>query len=352
MLDVGRLATLRAVLEHGSFSAAGQALGLTQPAVSRQITLLERQAGAQLVRRARRGVSPTEAGRLLAEHAGAVLDRLALAEAQLAELAGLRRGRVRLGSFFTAFAVLTPRVAALAEARMPDLAVEHELVDRGTAFRRLIAGELDLAVVFEHDFEPDPAPAELELVPLFSDPARILLPARHRLAARPVLALEDLAGETWIRAQHGSAARLVDHVLAGAGLRPPLLLAGSGDEPVEGQVYVVAGDGVALAYRLNVLINPAETAVRPLAGPAPARRVQAALLRGQRTPGAQALLEVLRELAPPATGGGRPGGLKPGPADDGGRGRGGASSPAGRRGGRSGGGRSSASRTAGRSAGG
>src|SRR5215212_9573687 len=131
MLDVGRLATLRAVVAHGSFSAAGQALGLTQPAVSRQITLLERQAGAQLLRRTRQGVRPTEAGRLLVEHADAILDRLALASEQLA---GLRRGRVRLGSFFTAFAQLTPQVCALAEARLPELSVEHELVDRRTAF--------------------------------------------------------------------------------------------------------------------------------------------------------------------------------------------------------------------------
>jgi len=298
MLDVGRLATLRAVLAHGSFSRAGQALGLTQPAVSRQITLLERQAGTQLVHRDRRGVAPTEAGRLLADHAEAILDRLGLASEQLAELAGLRRGRVRLGSFFTAFALLTPPVAALAEARMPDLAVDHELVDRRTAFRRLAAGELDVAIVFEHGFEPDPAPPGVELVPLFTDPARVLLPARHPLAARQELVVADLAGETWIQAHDGSAARLVDHVLEVAGLRPPRLLAGHGDEPVEGQVYVVAGDGVALAYALNVIINPAEIAIRPLAG-GPVRHVQAAVLRGQRAPGALALLEVVRELDAP-----------------------------------------------------
>jgi DNA-binding transcriptional LysR family regulator len=303
MFDVGRLATFRAVLAHGSFSAAGQALGLTQPAVSRQVSLLERQAGVRLLRRTRRGVRPTEAGRLLAGHADAVLDRLALASEQLAELAGLRRGRVRLGSFFTAFAQLTPTVVALAEARLPELAVEHVLVDRRTAFRGLAAGELDLALVFEHGFEPDPPPGDVELVPLFADPARVLLPARHPLAARPELAVEDLAGETWIRPHDGSAARLVDHVLAAAGLRPPTLLAGHGDEPVETQVYVVAGDGIALAYRLNVIINPAEIAIRPLSGPAaPVRQVQAARLRDQHAPGALALLEILGELAPPPDG--------------------------------------------------
>src|SRR4051795_12554282 len=130
MYDVVKLASLRAVVLHGSFSAAGHALQLTQPALSRQIALLERQAGTQLVRRSRRGVLPTEAGRLLVEHAEAILGRLALAEAQIADLAGLRRGRVRLGSFFTALVYLSSELAALLEERHPELfADEHQVVE-------------------------------------------------------------------------------------------------------------------------------------------------------------------------------------------------------------------------------
>src|SRR5215210_3672338 len=156
MLDAGKLATLRAVVEHGSLSAAARALSLTQPAVSRQVALLEAQLGTPLVRRSRQGVQPTEAGRLLANHAAEVERRLAAAEEQVAELAGGRRGRVRLGSFFTAFAQLTPEVAALAEARLPGVEVEHELVDRRAAFARILAGELEAAIVFEHDGAPEP----------------------------------------------------------------------------------------------------------------------------------------------------------------------------------------------------
>src|SRR5918992_5233760 len=101
MLDVGKLATLSAAVAHGSFSAAGHAVGLTQPAVSRQVSLLERQVGTQLVRRTQQGVHPTEAGALLVRHADAILGRLAVAEAELADVAGLRSGHVRLGSFFS-----------------------------------------------------------------------------------------------------------------------------------------------------------------------------------------------------------------------------------------------------------
>src|SRR3954467_2672955 len=188
MLDVGKLATFRAVVAHGSFSAAGEALNLTQPAVSRQVSLLERRLGTQLVRRTQQGVRPTEAGRLLVEHADAILGRLALAEAQVADLAGLRRGRLRLGSFFTALVYLSSELAALLEERHPDLfaaqagVIEDALVDRAAALRGLAAGELDLAIVFEHEFETGRAGSEaegVEVVALFADPPRVLLPGGH-----------------------------------------------------------------------------------------------------------------------------------------------------------------------------
>jgi len=291
MLDAVKLATLRAVVEYGSFTAAGQALALTQPAVSRQISLLERQLGLPLVLRTQTGVRPTEAGLRLAEHAEAILERLARAQTEMAELAGLRAGRVRLGAFFTAFAQLSPEVCALAERRHPGLTVDFELLDRRDAFARLNDGGIDLALVFEHAFEPIPPPPGIELVALFDDPARVLLPATHRLAKRDSLGLEDLAGETWIRAHEGQAARLLDHVLPGA----KLLHAGRGDEPVEAQVYVASGAGVMLAYELNVLIGGGAIAVKPLRGVAP-RRIQAAV--GPRAPATNAVLEVLRDLRP------------------------------------------------------
>src|SRR3954468_17100360 len=251
MLDVGKLATLHAVVAHGSFSAAGQALILTQPAVSRQVSLLERQVGTQLVRRTQQGVHPTEAGRLLVAHADAILGRLALAEAELSDVAGLRRGRLRLGAVFPALVYVSSELAALPETRHPELfaageqVIEDALVDRRAALRMLVAGELDLAIVFEHAFEADPAPEGVELVALFDDPPRALLPAAHPLAGARSVAPGKLAGDPWIRAHHGSAARLVDHVLARAGIRPSLVLAGGGDEPVEAQAFVAGRAGGA-----------------------------------------------------------------------------------------------------------
>ena len=293
MLDVVKLATLRAVIEHGSFSGAGEALALTQPAVSRQVSLLERQLGTQLVRRTRQGVHATEAGRVLAEHAGEILGRVAAAEEEVAELAGLRRGRVRLGSFFNALVYLSAQVGAILGERHPGLVIEDHLVDRAAAFRGLAAGELDVAIVFEHAFEPELPPDGVVLIALFDDPPRVLLPGDHRLARRRRIAASELAGDAWVRAHDGSGARLVDHVLSLAGLHPPILLAGRGDEPVEAQALVAAGKGVTIAHELGVVISDS-IAVRPLTGGAPVRHIQAAIMEGQLAPAARATLDALR----------------------------------------------------------
>ena len=285
MLDVSKLATLRSVVEHGSFSGAGQAVGLTQPAVSRQVSALERQLGTQLVRRTQQGVHPTEAGRVLVGHAEVVLGRLAVAEQQIADLAGLRAGHVRLGSFFTALVYLSAELAALLETRHPALfrnqpdVIEDQLVDRAAAFRGLAAAELDVAIVFEHAFEPNPAPEGIELLPLFDDPPCALVPAGHPLSGARSVNPAQLAGDTWIRPHRGSAGRLLDRVLDDAGLRPEILL---------------AGHGVMIAHRLNVLIDPAQIAVVGL-DEAPVRHIQAAIMRGQRAPAARAVIDALLE---------------------------------------------------------
>jgi DNA-binding transcriptional LysR family regulator len=268
--------------------------------VSRQIAVLERQLGIQLLRRARGGVEPTEAGRVLLHHTDAALDRLALAEAQVGALvgalAGTATGIVRLGSFFTALVHLSAEIGAQLGDRHPYLVIADDLVDRPTAMAKLGRGELDLALVFTPDFEPGPTPAGLHLAPLFSDPVRILLPAGHPLAARPVIDIDDLRDETWLRAHDGSAARLTDHVLARHGLTPHLMLAGHGDEPVEVQALVAAGRGVALTHDLTVVVSRHQLAVLPIAGATTTRQVSLAVAEGPLTAAAAIAYDAILEV--------------------------------------------------------
>ena len=248
------------------------------------------------MRRSRHGVQLTEAGRVLLGHTEAVLARLELAEAEIPALRGLRRGTVRLGSFFSALVHLSAEVGAALSTVHPGLAVVDDLVDRETAFDKLRQGALDLAIVFEHDFEPA-APAEgLVVHPLFDDPLRVVLPLHHRLATHDRVAVTDLAADIWVRPHDGSAARRVDVVLARAGIAPPLLHAGHGDEPFEAQALVAAGRGVALTHDLTVVIGRHELAIRPLAGVAGLRRVQVALTPGPHAPAVDAALHALRAV--------------------------------------------------------
>jgi DNA-binding transcriptional LysR family regulator len=99
MFDARRLPTFREVARRGSFAAAAEALCFTPSAVSQQMAALEREVGAKLFERSRRGVRLTPAGTRLLAHADAVLARLEQAEADLEPGTTQRADRLRLGPF-------------------------------------------------------------------------------------------------------------------------------------------------------------------------------------------------------------------------------------------------------------
>src|ERR671936_327183 len=98
MLDLRRLRLLRELSERGTIAAVADALQYTPSAVSQQLAMLEREAGVPLLERAGRGVRLTDAALMLVEHADAMLERSAIAEADLAAAAGTVAGRARAGA--------------------------------------------------------------------------------------------------------------------------------------------------------------------------------------------------------------------------------------------------------------
>src|SRR5579884_1033445 len=108
MLDARRLRVLYEVARHGSFSAAAESLGYTQPAISRQIALLERGTGTTLLERRPGGARLTDAGELLVRHAESILTRLKDAENELDELLGLQAGRLRMSTLSSAASTIVP----------------------------------------------------------------------------------------------------------------------------------------------------------------------------------------------------------------------------------------------------
>jgi DNA-binding transcriptional LysR family regulator len=106
-----------AVAREGSFRAAAGALRVSQPALSQHIAELERVLGARLLDRLGRRVAPTEAGRIVAEHATRVFATLTSAREAVADLGGLRRGSLRLGASTTPGAYVLPAMIAAFEQR-------------------------------------------------------------------------------------------------------------------------------------------------------------------------------------------------------------------------------------------
>lgn len=293
MLDVVKIATLKVVLQRGSFSAAASALHLTQPAVSRQVSQLERSVGTPLVRRTQRGVYPTEAGELLIRHTDAAMWHLERAEDEVRELAGFRRRVFRLGSFFTALVYLSADVAVILGDQHPDVVIADDLVDRADGVDKVARGVLDAAVFFSYDFERVVIPAGVQTRRLFDDPVHVLLPAGHRLASQPAVGISDLDQEIWIRPDGGILEQCVDDVLVRAEIRPALMTAGHGDEPIEIQALVAAGRGITLAHELNVIIDPGQVVSRPISGIDSVRHVDVAYPTGDQTSSGTAGLEAL-----------------------------------------------------------
>src|SRR5438067_10546737 len=129
MLDVRRLRVLREVARRGSFSAAAECLGYTQPAVSRQVALLERETGTTLLERRPGGARLTDAGELLVRHAGTILSRLQDAEDELGELLGLRSGRLRMSTLTSAAPTIVPLAITEFRKRLPGVELSVSMAD-------------------------------------------------------------------------------------------------------------------------------------------------------------------------------------------------------------------------------
>jgi molybdate transport repressor ModE-like protein len=296
MLDVRRMRVLREVAAQGSFSAAAESLSFTQSAVSQHVAALERECGAKLVERGPRGVRLTDAGRALVSHADAILARLDRAEEELAAIAGLRGGRLRLACFQSAGATLVPRAVKVFHDRHPDVDLSMVEAEPDVASERLHGGEIDLALVYDFPRIPGMLDAELELTHLIDDPYDLILPKGHPLADKRRLRVGDLADEPWIASSDDWGCRVItDRICQDAGFEPRVAF--EADETLAAQALVAAGVGVTMLPRLALTtVHPAVVA-RKLSDP-PLRNVWGARLRGDyASPATEAMLQILQDVA-------------------------------------------------------
>ncbi|MEU4150161.1 MULTISPECIES: LysR substrate-binding domain-containing protein [unclassified Streptomyces] len=249
MIEARHLRVLRAVATTGSFSAAGRELGCTQPAVSQQMKALEASVGTPLLVRGGREMRLTQAGEALVRHASGILAGLTAAEEEVAAIAGLRAGRVRLVSFPSGSSALVPTALAALRAAHPGTRVSLEEAEPPKSVELLREGDCDLALAFRYAGAAAEEWDDLVVRRLLTDRLVALVPERHRLARADSVAIGELAGEPWIAGCPRCRGQLVQ-VCEGAGFTPRIDFATDDYPAVIG--LVGAGLGVAVLPQLAV----------------------------------------------------------------------------------------------------
>lgn len=220
-MEIRQLRAFTAIVETGTFTAGAQRVHITQAAVSMQIRQLEIELGAPLFVRAPRKVILTEAGEALLERARRILREHDVAVAEIAELAGAERGRLRVGSA-SAMVSADPLPQILKELRERHPRAEVSIVS-GTSealVRQILAGDLDMA------FVSLPVEARgIQTEGLSRDELVAVVSPRHKLAKQRVVSVFTLAGEKLILGERGgNTRRLIDGLFEEAGVLPTVTM--------------------------------------------------------------------------------------------------------------------------------
>ncbi|MFJ4714054.1 transcriptional regulator CynR [Streptomyces sp. NPDC088785] len=284
-VELRHLRYLLAVVEHGTFTRAAEALHISQPTLSQQIRALERAVGQPLLDRSGRAVRPTDAGAVYAGHARRALRELAAGEAALRDVQDLSRGRLRLAvtPTFTAYLV-GPLLAAL-HARHPGLDLSVREATQEHIGEGLTADELDAGIGFTGGAVPGVA-AE----PLFTETLGVVTGAGAGPAPLPVAALagRDLA----LLAGDFATRDRIDAYFREQGVAPRVVVEA---DSALALLEIVRGGALATVLPDAVTLNRPGLSPVPLRPPLP-HRTAALLTRagGHRSAALRAFTTLLR----------------------------------------------------------
>jgi DNA-binding transcriptional LysR family regulator len=300
MLDLRRLRLLRELNARGTIAAVADALQFTPSAVSQQLAMLEREAGVPLLERAGRGVRLTDPALVLVDHADALLERAALAEADLAAAAGTVTGRGRIAGFQSvALRLALPAMEALGRDA-PRLRCELIEAEPEQALPALALGDVDLVLGDEWQHQPWRLPDGLLRHELFRDPVQLVLPAGHPAARRhrEAVPLADLAGEAWTTGHAGMGwEEVTQRTCRQLGGFDPDIRHRTNDATVS-LALVAGGMAVTLLPELALPARKAGVALRAMAeGPVDRAISAATRATDAARPSTQALLAAVRDAA-------------------------------------------------------
>jgi DNA-binding transcriptional LysR family regulator len=297
--DVHALLVIKAIADEGSLTAAAASLGYSQPALSQQMKRLERRLGVPVIERVGRSVRLTEAGRVLARHAPAVTTALGAAAGELAELRGLRAGRVRLVAFPSASPTVVPRLLTDLTAQHPGIAITYVEAEPPEAVEAVREDRADIALTFSYPGDREdphgPSASGLAVRAVGADDLLAVLPEGHPAADGERVDVADLAEENWIAGCPRCRGHLLE-LCGRAGFEPRITFETDNFVAVEG--LVAQGIGVATLPRMAVESFPLIPGVitRPLP-PAEARTLHVVTAHGaERVPAVRIALAALTRI--------------------------------------------------------
>ncbi len=297
--DVQALRVIRAIADEGSITAAAASLGYSQPALSQQMKRLEQRLGVPVIERVGRSVRLTEAGRVLARHAPTVTTALDAAAGELAELRGLRAGRVRLIAFPSASPTVVPRLLSDLAEHHPGITITYVEAEPPEAVDAVREDRADIALTFSYPGDRDDPHGSsargLAVRAVGSDDLLAVLPEGHPAAAGERIEISDLADENWIAGCPRCRGHLLE-LCGRAGFEPRIGFETDNFVAVEG--LVAQGIGVATLPRMAVESFPLMPGVitRPLPH-AEARTLHVVTAHGaERVPAVRIALAALTRM--------------------------------------------------------
>jgi DNA-binding transcriptional LysR family regulator len=220
-MEIRQLRAFIAIAEAGTFTAGAERVHVTQAAVSMQIRQLENEVGAKLFIRAPRNVILTEAGEKLLERARHILREHDAGLEEIAELAGAKRGRLRIGSASAGVSSdQLPRILTELRKHHPNADISVTSGTSEALVQQLLAAELDIA------FVSLPVEARgIQTERLNEDQLVAIASPRHKLARHKTVSAYALAGERLILGERGgNTRRLIDEFFAQAGVKPTVAM--------------------------------------------------------------------------------------------------------------------------------
>ena len=288
-LTVFGLRVVREIALSGSFTAAARLLGYSQSAISRQVGAIEAAAGHPLFVRQARGARVTPAGAIVVEHAGRILASVDALGQDLAGLGDRLAGRIKLGAFPAAMAVLAPRAVALLRSEHPGL--EVSLSEAGTpSLLRQLGAWLGVAVIGVGAGLPDYDLAGLEHEIVLPGGLRVAVPHGHRLAQAGLVAVAELAGEPWIAGDDSGGD---PQFRAWPTLADPVIRYTVRGWPARFGL-VAAGLGICLVPEIAALSVPAGVTTIGVEDPGWLGRMTVAVTPRERTAETAAIVDALR----------------------------------------------------------